>query len=109
MNESISKMVEKLEKEKREVELYKKEYEIVNKLLYYAMKYDWVKEMVENSNINFGIKEDCSKEEINDYITYIKSFKKRITLSNILEKIDNPLDKAFLLDEIIIKNNRKVD
>ena len=102
----LFKDVKKLEERVEKLEFQNANYRASFMLLYYAMKNEWVKELVEKSDIQFkevcpSFKSQCTKEEILDYISHLKTIEKRWKINNFIKKIEDPSDKAFLLDEII--------
>lgn len=99
--EKLSDLAVKTEKEIHELRLLKEQYKITSQLLYYAMNHEWVKEMVEEANIDFKMDELCSKEEIQDYINYIKNFERRTDLAKLLYKLDDPMDQAIIVSEMM--------
>ena len=103
MNKSLSEIVKELEDRNKELELLNRQYETMIKLLFYATRHRWVKDMIDNSEIKYGISGDCSKKEIQDYITYIEKYEDRLTVSKIVEKLDDPKDKVFVLSNFMNK------
>ena len=101
MEKKLSDLVKDLEKDSHELRLLKEQYKITSRLLYYAIKHEWVKEMIEEADIDFKLDDLCSKEEIQDYIKYIKNFERRMDLTKLLDKVDDPMDKAIVLNEIM--------
>ena len=52
----------------------KKYYTALIRLLVYAYKYNWVRDMIEKENIDIlkDFQNNCSQEEIQDYINVLK-------------------------------------
>lgn len=81
-------------------------------LLYYGMKYEWVREKIEEENIDFGVIDIVSNEIIEDHIDFIKNKNKYGKTYEILkiglEKEKNPIEQAKILQAIIdLKKNYK--
>lgn len=73
-------------------------------LLFYGMKYEWVRNQIENAEIDFGLNIDFTEEEIFDYINTIKkdSINKTIEiLSKYLKKEKEPMEQAEILNTIL--------
>lgn len=69
-------------------------------LLFYATKYDWVRTIIEKRLIDFGMTEECTKEEIKDYIDVLLT-------DNKTENEENEAKEKMnrLLDELLIELN----
>lgn len=106
MNETLCDKVSQLEKNYDRTIFEKENYKKMAMLFYYGMKYEWVKQKIGQAHLPSYFKKDCTKEEIEDYISHIKSIENRKKMKDILNKLDNDLDKAFLLDLFI--QNKKV-
>ena len=88
-----------------------KKIEIEKKILFYAMKYDWVKELVNAHNIDFGLNDLCTPGEIEDYLNIL------ITTTPIdgtikilreqINKTNDSLEKAKICDMIMNLNKLK--
>lgn len=98
---SLSEMVKDLEDEKRRLDLFTKQYQATIELLYFAVKHDWVKDMINDEKLDLGIRGDCTKNQIKDYIAYIKKFDDRLQLNRIIQNLDSPQDKAFILSKFM--------
>lgn len=88
-----------------------KRIEIERKLLFYAMKYDWVKELVNEHNIDFGLKDLCTPAEIEDYINVLATTTPIDGTIKILReqinKTNDNLEKAKICDMIMNLNKLK--
>lgn len=74
-------------------------------LLFYSLKYSWVKDMVSMNDIdlNFGLSNKCSEVEIEDYINVIKKGNRNSkiqALKNQLVKEEESLMKAQIAQRI---------
>lgn len=81
------------------------------RLAYYCSKYDWVKELANKYNIDFGLNDLCTPEEIEDYINTLttatpidESIK---ILSEKMKETDDNLEKAKICDMIMNLNKLK--
>ena len=80
------------------------------KLLFYGMKYEWVRKRIMEEKIDFGLNNLFSEEEIEDYIKVIKteSTNKKIEILNDEFKITkNPLKQAEILNEILLLKKKQ--
>ena len=82
------------------------------RLLFYGMKYEWVREIIEKEDIHFELSHSCSKEEIEDYIKIIKSEKTNLAIDILKEKFKeetDPLKQAEILNAILQLNRKDND
>lgn len=70
--ETLSEKVKELEKERDRLNFQRDRYRTMSILLYCAMRNDWVKEMVLNSEISFKFRTRFSLPEIRDYISRLE-------------------------------------
>lgn len=107
MNKNLSKMVEELEMLLSGANFAKANYRAMAILFYHGMKNEWVKDRIRQADLPLSFGESITKEEVDDYISHIKSIEKRRRIRTIIDKLDNDSDKAFLLDELM-KNKKEV-
>lgn len=81
------------------------------RLAYYCSKYDWVKELVNIHNIDFGLDNLCTQEEIEDYINVLTTDTPIDETIKILREqmngADDDLEKAKICDMILNLNKIK--
>lgn len=75
-----------------------KEIEAERRLLFYATKYEWVRKMIKDSNIDFKMDEICTENEINDYLNMLMA-----NSQNCEDNINNSIKAQELMDEMLLK------